>query len=277
MCEAFPQFLLPYRCDKALYELHITVICEEARLADFQQTCSALGAKGLLIVLPKGEHQRQVQSGFHKYGSMAEVFDILKTQQDSFTKAGFTVVRSKVELKLGTSFSKCVPLLSGICPNGQYFEFHLQVRLHYDRLAELEKVSSRHNAHLSRNAYKTDKELGLVWQFLTLRFHDLGLDASQDRFHALRESLLASNFEVVKTESEYAIYDSNVNVDAGWAETSSKMTSAPRLALWDRSSINSKFVSCKFSSVGYYVGSRPLLLPLMAIGLLLIFSGCLAT
>ena len=77
------------------------------------------------------------------------------------------------------------------------------------------ELCESHGAHLSRNAFRQtagDREE----RFVTLRTYAVGDQTSQRQLAALLDCLAAVEEDVIETESEYCVYDSNIALDAGW-------------------------------------------------------------
>lgn len=101
-------------------------------------------------------------------------------------------------------------------PVTNYFEFHIKALLPPGMdLKALEHQCVQQEAHLSKNAFK-QLENGYHQRFITLRLYGLGRQSAQARFEALIASLRSQSIPLVQPQQEYTVYDSNVQLDAGW-------------------------------------------------------------
>jgi hypothetical protein len=117
------------------------------------------------------------------------------------------VDRIKVEVKLDTESTTV---------GHRYFEHHLKLELpveaHLDALAA---VIQPHGARLSRNARRKDS-YGTTQRFLTLRdYGDDPMKAITDG-QRLRHDLKQAGYRILEVEVERVIFDSNLDLDAGW-------------------------------------------------------------
>lgn len=220
-----PASLMSHRFLKGLFEIHVTVKASSLSVKKFSECCAELNTKPIIIALPVGTHQRQVQSGSCVYGTLQQAFIVMAEQHRVFATAGLEILRGKIEYKLGTSkdADKLVPktnLRALFRPNNRYLEYHYKIVLHSARLPELKALAMCHGAHMSRNIYaRLHNERGEVVQFLTLRFFRTGTIEGRRLFLALDHALTDNGFKVKKTECEYACFDSNTDIDAGWIAT----------------------------------------------------------
>ena len=97
-----------------------------------------------------------------------------------------------------------------------YFEHHVKllraVGAPRERLVE---VCDRHGAHLSRNALR-EAAAGREERFVTLRCYLAGRQTSDARRDALIADLKSLGEEILEYESEYSVFDTNLELDAGW-------------------------------------------------------------
>ena len=73
-------------------------------------------------------------------------------------------------------------------------------------------------AHLSRNAWRENSQ-GYEERFVTVRHYRIGRAAAEQRLQRLLAALAELGENIVEVESEYTVYDSNVQLDAGWLLT----------------------------------------------------------
>src|SRR6185295_6748745 len=163
------------------FEAHVTV--ETATPDAFQSACDRLGIKCILIELAEGVEPNQPMTESHHEGDLNVVRAEVDGIADQLREAGFTVRRRKVEARYD---ARGVPERDeetrGLPPSC-YFEYHVSVRLEGpDLLKQLVERSSRHGAHVSRNARKKSAG-GVEERFVTLRVPRAGR-ATADRKYA---------------------------------------------------------------------------------------------
>jgi hypothetical protein len=126
-----------------------------------------------------------------------------------------------------------------IFPKENYFEFHIKLDLG-DKDPELSNVRTtlqqstdsisqtlletlniickKHNAHLSRSGLKhATKHV----RFVTLRYYSIGKNTAFERLGKCIGDLEQFKFKIDSVQREYAVFDSNVNLDSGWIEKAS--------------------------------------------------------
>ncbi|MEO0844753.1 MAG: hypothetical protein AAF063_38725, partial [Cyanobacteria bacterium J06643_5] len=55
-------------------------------------------------------------------------------------------------------------------------------------------------------------------RFITMRMYGVGYKSAQTGFDKLINCLKAKGFKLSQQQREYAVYDSNLNLDAGWTD-----------------------------------------------------------
>jgi hypothetical protein len=131
----------------------------------------------------------------------------------------FPVLRIKIEAAL---WNEDVPQSASeiIVPSPErYFESHIRILFDSKRdNAELIETIRKHSAHLSCNALRRDKD-GFEERFITRRVWSGGYSESREQLNALLREMRALNYTVIDVEEEYVVYDSNLEIDAGWIQT----------------------------------------------------------
>jgi len=200
------------------FEMHLTVqAAGGGSLAEFQQWCDLQQMKCVQIVLSRGAHVQQPMATWRRDKTTLPV--VVKEAQKyaaSLMAQGVNVTRVKVE---AAPFNQQVPLTdadTALHPPANYFEHHIKVK----RSAAVSRgillaVSEQHGAHLSHNAFKQLAD-GMEERFVTLRTYAAGRQTSMADLNALLNSLRAADENVVEHESEYCVYDSNIQLDDGW-------------------------------------------------------------
>lgn len=195
-----------------VFESHVTVAaCDEAA---FARTCDALGVKALFISLPRGKTPRQPMTGAHHRGSLADVMRTVHQLAHELAKAGFEVIRSKLE---AVGPHRDLPLTdraAAAAPRTSYFEHHAKIVLPSAQdEAPIAAAFAKLGGYLSRGAPRSD---GLELRFVTLRSWGMGQASADARFDALGALAFELGLPLRNRTREYTVYDSAIEVDAGW-------------------------------------------------------------
>ncbi len=193
--------------EKIKFEIHITVNSHPNIEANtFTEICSELNGKPLLIELAKGESPRQLMiSKCISKNNLEEIFELCKSDCKILSVKGFATNRLKIEVNSNVAylFEKDI--------KQNYFEWHGKLELKsYESLLG---ICRKHNAHLSRNSLKGENS----YRFITLR--EFGeKNVFENRVFLLTEDLQNHDWEILKQESEFCVFDSNMFLDNGWLE-----------------------------------------------------------
>jgi hypothetical protein len=156
-------------------------------------------------------------SRYHR-GSVAVALDELESLCAGLAGAGFAVVRVKLEAVAASAGVPDSDEEAVRLPSDNYFEFHLKLLLPPDAdLAALRACCDRHDARLSRNAFKVRQD-GRTERFVTQRRYGVGRRTAFAGLAELERDLARVGFSVVSRQREYAIFDSDVGLDAGWID-----------------------------------------------------------
>ncbi len=197
-----------------VYELHITV-AQTVDLEAFKQFCYQAGIKALVIDLG-AELPVQPMTCSRITASFSDAMLEAAKLRDILTNAGFVVTRVKLEAAPWNSGVPESDIQAQKAPSGNYFEHHTKLKLPKTaNLRLLEMLCESNNAHLSRNAFKVFTD-GSQERLITQRHYGLGFASASLRFNAFLEVLKSFDFKVEKTVSEYCVFDSNLELDAGW-------------------------------------------------------------
>jgi hypothetical protein len=200
------------------FEVHLTVrAADEAALARFRAWCGERGVKCVRIVLARGAHVEQPMATWRtRDARLSGVRSEAAKLAAEVAALGLPVVRAKVEADPDNAE---VPQADADAPLDEprnYFEHH--VKLLRDAAAPREsllELCERHGAHLSRNALRPVSQ-GREERFVTLRSYGVGRESSELALQALLADLAAQGEQILEHESEYCVYDSNLELDAGW-------------------------------------------------------------
>lgn len=199
------------------FETHLTVRADdEATLVALERHAAAQDLKFTHIRLDRGRVCDQPMFTAVFSGSFAEVRDSVNELGASVERAGFPLVRTKIE---ATPWAEGVPGTDeqAMALGSQYyFEHHVKLLLGPDTdPAALAALAVAHCAHLSANARRTRPD-GRTERFVTQRCRLVGDSTAAARMRALLADLASASFEILSAEREFVVYDSDESVDAGW-------------------------------------------------------------
>jgi hypothetical protein len=200
------------------FEVHVTAwLTGQGGWERFHDWCALHQCKSVHIVLDRGEHADQPMATWRR--SRTSLTPVLAESQliaAELHTARFPVVRIKVEAGM---LNQDVPRSDEEANRhaaSHYFEHH--VKLLRDRTApcdRLLRVCMDQQVHLSRNAWR-NRGQGLEERLVTLRSYRIGRMSSDRRLRQLLDSLNEIGEQVIEVESEYCVYDSNLDLDRGW-------------------------------------------------------------
>lgn len=200
------------------FEVHLTVAAENAAgLVAFREWCVEREMKCVQIVLARGKYAEQPMATWRRAATvLPDVVDASHKFAAELDRQGFQVVRVKVE---ATPFNEEVPaqdIEAAEHAPQNYFEHHIKLlRAIHAEKATLTDVCEQHAAHLSRNALREPAE-GKEERFVTQRAYGTGRETSQEQLDVLLARLDELGEQILECESEYCVYDSNLQLDAGW-------------------------------------------------------------
>jgi hypothetical protein len=186
-----------------MFEAHLTVDAASDRDA-FAAMCRELGVKCVLIELARGAHPAQPMTSSHHAGELAAVTAEIAALHERVA-ARFAVTRVKLEADIT---NEGIPV-ERAGPQGTYFEFHAKLRVPAD-VRPLQALCIAAGAHLSANNIERDM------RFVTLRVYEAGRDRAQSEFARLIDLLVTADHVIASTKAEFTLYDSRVELDAGW-------------------------------------------------------------
>ena len=190
---------------RGTFEAHVTVDADgDEQRAAFAVLCKELGVKCVLIELARGQHRSQPMTSSHHTGDVATIAAEIDALAGRIA-AAFTVTRVKIEADIT---NEGIPV-DRPGPHGTYFEFHAKVREPAD-VDALRALCVSEGAHLSANAIERGA------RFATLRVYEAGRDRAQARFARLIDTLVAGGHPIVRTKAEFTLFDSRIELDAGW-------------------------------------------------------------
>jgi hypothetical protein len=195
------------------FEVHVTVRPpNEAALEQFRSWCRVHDCKCIRIVLARGEHVEQPMATWRR---SATTFPAVLAEARSMV-GELPVVRVKVEAAPENQGVPQSDADAAAEDAANYFEHHVKLlrQAEADREALLQTCVAL-GTHLSRNAWR-ENESGIEERFVTMRNYRVGRLTAEERLESLLAALAGLGEKVIEVESEYTVYDSNVQLDAGW-------------------------------------------------------------
>ncbi len=197
-----------------LFEVHLTISpCRPDELQDFFALCTQLRWKAIVIDLAPHVPQQPMTCS-RVAGSLSDVYTHAEFGCTQLETAGFSVTRVKIE---------AAPWNSHVPQDDHerlqhhptaYFEYHAKLHLPLTGWeATLSTICPMFTAHLSHNALRVTDN-GWTERFATIRSHDCGLASFQLHTDRFGHTLQSHGFSVLKTVTEYCIYDTNTALDA---------------------------------------------------------------
>jgi hypothetical protein len=196
---------------EGLHEIHITV--DSSDLFGLRMYCMDTKTKPILAISEYGNHPIQAMLSKYKSGKALEIISLAKEMAKQMAeKYNIRVLRIKVESMMQ---NEGVPVLENDEKDDQfYFEFHLKVSVeNSDNWKKIANICKTVNAHLSFNAAKKE-----TIPLITLRLPvSLGSNKAMKRKDDLLQLLRVNNILVHDgIQSEFSVFDSNVELDKGW-------------------------------------------------------------
>lgn len=195
-----------------LYELHLTVK-EKDRTEDWKKLCQAEGIKPLLIELvrPEVEDKLQLMFAATHEGTDDTAAEWHYDLTQEVAAAGFTVIRSKLEVPLD---------YSAPYHTWAYHEAHVKALLFEDEAVWMIPTARELGWVVSKNNFK-ESDAGLEKWYFTVRDYRHAFRTAAGEFGRLysnlTDSLIPASDGLVRMEMETVLHDSNQELDDGWA------------------------------------------------------------
>lgn len=196
------------------FEIHLTVSPrfgdEAEKFAAYCKT-STVNIKPIILDLGKDIPQQFTTSSV-VHGTYHEAVYRAKRLAAQLESDGYKVSRQKIET---------VPwhpiVTSGwtdINWNNTYFESHVTFLIEKKKVEGLRKAALKEGLHISRNALKSDVD-GYTKIMGTFRTNDKKFFDHETKF-SVALMHISSDYEYIKTISEFALYDTNQALDNKW-------------------------------------------------------------
>jgi len=219
--------LVPTNIIDGTFKVHITV--DQKDIEQFLNVCQTNQLKSVFIHLNDDDHSKQLMTSFDLNGTYPDIIKQVQTLIDTHFK-DLNIIRLKIKSLV---FNNGVPdknidkLFWDSKSN--YFEFHYHVLIKSKyRLALLKHLCSEKKLYLAYNEFKqiSDDEM---YYIITMRLFTLGrkdaLIKNDDVIQYLKRY-----FPPLKVESQFVVYDSNIDLDYQWThhiESSSPIATYP--------------------------------------------------
>ena len=202
------------------FETHLTIDSRSPRdVHSLRAWAVEHHLKCVHIILARGQTASQPMLTRHSRGVLASELEIASALSHQLTLEGFTVSRIKLEVPPHNPDIPQSDADAAAQPPDRYFEHHVKLLLNDDANTHaISNLAQRHGAHLSRNALRVRADASQE-RFITQRCHHVGRPIARQRLDALLNDLSKLNCPVIEVEEEFVVYDSNLNVDAGWINT----------------------------------------------------------
>lgn len=206
------------------FEIHVTIrLPDEESISRFKATCVQLGVKPIVLDLSNSNHDVMTSSVIHT--DNAGVYAEMKRISDGLTRAGFLVVRNKIET---VPWHPAAPKELEDINDNRYFESHISIIVNDTERAQLADYCKLHlpDLHLSSNRFKRLNDEDFI-QMATLRSSSTVDNCEirtqqtfQNYLNLIIKELAGVPFlresAVLKHVVEYAIYDTNIAHDTSW-------------------------------------------------------------
>lgn len=197
------------------FETHFTLEPPPNGSEGLREIAERIGLKWLWIELARGETPSQPMFTATSAGKLSEIIRQSHDLGELLVLAGQKVVRVKIE---AAPTSAGIPVSADEAAHEprRYFEHHIKLQLPANAdLGPMAAIAMQHGAHLSRNA-RRQRDDGFCERFVTQRCHGLGQTEARAALAELLDDLRAAGLHVLDSEEEYVVYDSNLDLDAGW-------------------------------------------------------------
>lgn len=196
-----------------LFEIHITVTqLSESQKEQFLNFCNDSKSKAIFIELVRGHYVDQPM--------LTKVLNVDTVQQcqqlaedliSQLQQAAFRPIRLKIEIPIEDFVlgSFVVESSSDKKQLKNYFEWHGKVG--FINVQKLNHLCEQHAVHLSKNSLKDQRD----YRFITLREYN-NKNIFEQRIFNLKQALQQGDWLLLKEQSEYCIYDNNLQLDNGW-------------------------------------------------------------
>lgn len=192
-----------------IYELHLTVDHKHPDFSpgDWIEFCRNNNAKPLDIRLASGKHTRQVMFAAVHQGDEGSMRRWKGGLTGAVCQAGFSVLRSKLEVPLDKSAPYEIPV---------YHEAHIKSLIPKNEVENVVESLLEQYWIASWNHF-FPRDAGLEKWYFTWRAYGVPFIQAGREFAEAYAALTEVNWHTVRMECETVIEDSNEALDEGWA------------------------------------------------------------
>ncbi|MEW4488143.1 hypothetical protein AB1L42_08680 [Thalassoglobus sp. JC818] len=200
------------------FETHMTLLLDansdSTRAKDW---ATAHDFKWTHIVLDSGNTPSQPMISFRGQGTLEAQLKRSQSVALQLAQNKFQVARTKIELELPVAETQ-IELPPNRSFHKQYFEHHFKLLLPRETdFDQLSRFVKRNGGHLSLNA-RRHRDDGMQERFVTQRVYKAELSTSYKQFNQLIDVIHTEGIEIVESEHEFVLYDTNFELDSGWME-----------------------------------------------------------
>lgn len=202
------------------FETHITVCLNNSdRIEGLKEWSINHDLKCLHIVLDRGVTASQPMLTRHGWGDLTGELRTASDSCQSLNAEGFSVKRIKIE---AAACNQGVPQSNAEAQHhssDRYFEHHIKLLLEPSaNIFTMTEIAERHSANLSRNVLRIRSDARYE-QFVTQRCLAVGRIEARQQLQALLDEIAPLGYPIIELEEEFVVYDSNLEIDAGWIQS----------------------------------------------------------
>ena len=206
---------------QGFFEAHITLknTAEIQNTDNFEKFCNENKIKPIVIELERGDVPKQIMTSSLHNGNFDDIKEEVEQLAEKMKLKNYKVSRLKIEAHPdNTGIPKTK---NDILPHQieNYFEAHYKILLPLSTSIQTKKdlisLSEKHEAHLSKNAFKKRKN-NLEERFVTKRIYSVGKREAYQTFDELEQALKKNKYQIDKKIVEYCVFDSNISIDKNW-------------------------------------------------------------
>lgn len=199
---------------KIPFEIHITVN-NVADIELFKLDCACAAVKPIVIALQDTHgitSSNDIMTSSRHIGTNQTVIEEMDRIVTVLESKGYTICRKKIET---VPWHPNAPqTIDDRMPEGCYFEVHIAVQTSAIKKQLLHSIVLKHEAHLSKNAFKVIDESSYI-QMITYRTYTLNVGDFYSHVDSLIEDL-TNLFEINDIIKEFSIFDSHIGHDNEW-------------------------------------------------------------
>jgi NTP pyrophosphatase (non-canonical NTP hydrolase) len=198
------------------YEIHITV--KNADKERFITLCKKLEVKPIILDLQKTDGKtafEDVMTSSKHFGNNSSAYIEMERIASHLAYNHFNVVRKKIETVPWHPAAPSETHDNPLMPPNCYFETHIGVTVKDNTVPILRNIAKLNDAHLSRNAFKTNPD-GSYVLMVTYRRYSGTFESFSKVAAFIRNEIKTNNFKINNVVTEFSVYDTKVSHDKSW-------------------------------------------------------------